>query len=151
MTTVWAGLLFAFSYFLTKYAFEIQDFWSAFIWMRAGSLLAAIVLLFDFDARNDIVKLFKKLSWGKFFAFAGTMVLAALAFVLLNCAFSLGSVTLANALQGSQYVLLVGLVIIGGRLFPRLVKEKIEGLELIQKSAGIILIISGIAILASSL
>jgi drug/metabolite transporter (DMT)-like permease len=143
-----AGLAFAASFVLTKYIFDTQPFISGFIWIRVGSFALAAILLLNPKTWQAMKTIVKKMSLSIKGAFVGQMILGALAFILINYAISLASVSLVNALQGVQYALLIILVIIGTKFFPKLIKERITGWILVQKIIAIGLISAGIAILA---
>jgi drug/metabolite transporter (DMT)-like permease len=143
-----ASFLFALAYFLTKFAFDTQPFWSAFIWIRLGSFLAAVILILLPKNRALFRGFTKKINWRILLPFAGIFCLTALAFVMLNYAISIASVSLVNALQGVQYAFLVLLVIVGKYLFPKYIKEKIGSWVLVQKIAAIILIGAAVGLLS---
>ncbi|HCC22834.1 TPA: hypothetical protein DF272_01495 [Candidatus Falkowbacteria bacterium] len=145
---VLSGFTFALSYFLTKFAYDTHDFVSAFVWMRAGSLIGALVLLLDSKARAATWMIVRKTSIKVKISILGVMALAAAAFVLLNWGISLASVSLVNALQGVQYAFLIIIVILGNLFLPKLIKEKIRGWALAQKILAIVFIGGGIALLA---
>ncbi|PIR94501.1 hypothetical protein COT97_00970 [Candidatus Falkowbacteria bacterium CG10_big_fil_rev_8_21_14_0_10_39_11] len=145
--TVLSGFTFAISYFLTKFAYETHDFVSAFVWMRVGSFIGALVLLLDPKAREATMRIVKKTSAKIKISFIGVMTLAAAAFLLLNWGISLASVSLVNALQGVQYAFLIIIVILGNIFLPKIIKEKIRGWVLIEKIFAIFLIAGGIVLL----
>jgi len=143
-----AAFLMASSFVLTKFIFTYQPFISGFIWIRIGGFLMAI-LLFLWPRNRQIIletaKTIKIKTVGLFFSNKG---LAALAFILLNYAIYLGSVTLVNALQGVQYVFLLVLAIILSIKFPQILREQISREVIIQKIIAILFISFGLCILA---
>ena len=148
MMSLGSGFLFAAAFVLTKYIFETQPFISGFIWVRAGSFLATIFLLLNMSTWQSLKQIVKKTTAKIKWAFVAQMILGAIAFIMLNYAMSIASVSLVNALQGVQYAILIILVIIGTKYFPKLIQEKIFGWILVQKIIAIILISLGIALIA---
>ena len=74
--------------------------------------------------------------------------LSALAFISLNNAIFLGSVSLVNALQGVQYVFLLMIALVLSKQFPQIIKEQISQGAVLQKIMAILLIALGLGILA---
>lgn len=79
--------------------------------------------------------------------FVSNKILAAGAFILLNYAISLGSVTVVNALQGVQYVWLLLLAAAISLWWPRLFQEEFSRVSLWQKVGGTVLVCVGLVLL----
>jgi uncharacterized membrane protein len=79
--------------------------------------------------------------------FFGVRLAAAVAFILLNWAISLGNVSLINALQGTQYVFLLLIVIMLAKKFPRFIDEEIGRGVILQKTIGVVLVGMGLYLL----
>ena len=79
--------------------------------------------------------------------FIGNKALGAGTVMLQNYAISLGSVTVVNALQGTQYLFLLVLAVIVSRWWPQLWAEEVGRVALWQKLSGIILISAGLALI----
>ena len=79
--------------------------------------------------------------------FLGVRFAAALAFILLNWAISLGNVSLINAMQGTQYVFLLFIVIILAKKFPQFINEEIGRGVMMQKMIGVVLVGIGLYLL----
>jgi drug/metabolite transporter (DMT)-like permease len=145
---VLAAVLTGIFYVLAKFVFLHQPFLSGFIWTRMGSLLAALLLLI-FPKNRKIIFAHSqnlKLKTGGLFVF--NKALAGGAFILLNYAVFLGSATLVNAIQGTQFVFLLILAVILSKNYPRVLKEKLTRTILIQKISAIIIIGTGLLMLA---
>lgn len=142
------ALLFGFFYVSVKFIFLNQPFISGFIWTRMGSFLAALGLLIPSKNRELIFGTTKTLEIKMGGLFIFNKALAGLAFILLNYAISLASVTLVNALAGIQYVFLLILVILLSKNLPFILEEKITWPIMIQKISAIFLIGLGLLILA---
>jgi len=143
-----SALFFAGYYVLIKYIYSTQPFVGAFAWSRLGSFIAALLILFVPDWRSAIIdyqrgqKSPKNLSF-----FLAVRVMAALAFIMLNWAISMGNVALINSLQGTQYVFLILLVIFLSSRYPKILKEELGGGVLMQKAMGTAMIIIGLYML----
>mgnify|MGYP000907637488 CR=1 FL=1 len=126
-----------------------QPFIGAFVWSRLGSFLGVLVIL--------IVPTWRKLikdseSSGhrtprQLVFFLAVRLAAAAAFILLNWAVALGNVSLINALQGTQYVFLLIIVILLARKFPHVIKEEIGKGVMLQKLIGVVLVTMGLYLL----
>lgn len=152
--SVIAAILFAVSFVLAKYVYMDMPFWSGFIWIRAGSFLTAVLFIFLFkkEILNEILKKPKiaetKKNAAVFFinqgVGAGANILNNWAIALAPLAF----VPIVSALQGTQYVFLLLFAVFLSLKFPQVMKEEISRRTLLQKTAAILLIGAGLAILA---
>ena len=149
INSVASSLLFASYYVLIKYIYMHQPFIGAFVWSRLGTFIGTMLILLVPDWRRLIVKSQKDQTSPKSLTFFFSVrLLAALAFIMLNWAISLGdNVAMINALQGVQYVFLLILVIILSKKFPKIIKEELSGGILAQKLIGASLICIGLYML----
>jgi len=142
-----AAIFFSASYVLTKYIFLTQSFWNALIWIKIGSFLAAIFLIFSKDVKKNVLMARQKISkktLGVLVLNQG--VLSVSSGILLNWAVflaPLSGIVIINALQGTQYLFLFVLALILSFKFPNFLKEDISKKVILQKSAAIFLIILG--------
>lgn len=141
------AFLFAFSFVLTKFVFIEQSFISGFIWIRLGGILGACMLFLIPNTRRAILKTSKSVKIKIGGLFLSNKALSAFAFVLLNYAIYLGSVSLVNALQGVQYVFLLIIVLFLSKKFPQIIKEQISRRVIFQKAIGILFIVFGLGVL----
>jgi drug/metabolite transporter (DMT)-like permease len=148
--SLFAGALFAGAFVLSKFAFDTQPFLSSFIWIRLGSFLAAVLLLLHPKILKDTWRFGKSALKNNKLILAITVVLSVLGFVLLNWAIAIGSVTIANSLQGVQYVFLLVAALLATKFFPKIYSEKFTRNILIQKIVAIILISAGVIVLSFS-
>ena len=133
---------------LAKISYSNLGFWPGFIWIRIGSFLAALLLLFFKDVRSEAFKK-KQSSFTKKTGtiFISVQVIGAGAVILQNWAIALAPaafISFVSALQGIQYAFLF----IFGLLFHRFLKEKVSKRAVLQKLFAIVLIGIGLAILA---
>jgi len=151
LTAVIAAALFALYYVLAKQVFSDQligrHFIAAFAYSRFGSFLAALLFLLVPVYRKEIFGAHKTAGTAGGVLFVINKVLAAVSFIALNYSVKLGSATLVNAMQGIQFVFLLGLVILLSHKFPKIIKEEFNRKILIQKIIAVALIISGMAVL----
>lgn len=143
-----SALFFAAYYVLIKYIYTTQPFIGGFVWSRMGTFAGVILILFVPDWRKLIFKQRKTVQAPKNIGYFITVrVLAAVAFIMLNWAVSLGNVALTNSLQGVQYVFLMLIVFFLARKFPKILNEELGGRVLLQKIIGATLIMTGLYML----
>jgi len=136
----------------TKYTYDYQNFWSAFIWSRLGAVGMALLFLVPKNSRREIMagitqrgnNKSKEVRRKDQIFVVGNQIVGAGGSVLQNYAISLGPIALINALQGTQYafLLLMGFLITVWR--PRLLKENITPVAIVLKLAAILLISLGL-------
>lgn len=148
LIAVLSALLFAISFVSTKFIFTEQPFINGFVWIRLGGILGACLLFLGPNMRRAILETSKSVKIKTGSLFVSNKVFSALAFVLLNYAIYLGSVSLVNALQGIQYAFLLILVFFLSKKFPQIIKEQISRKVIFQKIIAILLISFGLGILA---
>jgi len=143
-----SAFFFAVYYVLIKYIYMNQPFVGSFVWSRLGTFIGVIFILLIPDWRKAIkenrayARAPKNLSF-----FLLVRLLAAAAFIMLNWAISLGNVAMVNALQGTQYIFLILLVLMLSARFPRILSEELGRGVLIQKMVGVILVSLGLWVL----
>lgn len=142
--SVLAALLFAVSQVLMKFVFNNDTFVNSFMWRGFGAVLGASFLLLPAKPRKAILGSFKVSNAKTGFIFIAGQVAAVLSFILVNYAFSLGPVSLVNALSGIQYAFLFGFIAFLSRKFPKLLKEPLKPGIVRQKVLSIILITAGV-------
>lgn len=143
-----SALLFASYYVLIKYIYMEQPFVGAFVWSRLGTFIGTMFILFVPDFRRMIFEHQKgQKSPANLGFFLSVRLLAAIAFIMLNWAISLGNVALVNSLQGVQYVFLLAIVLFLSSRFPKIMKEELGGGVLVQKIIGAGLVCTGLYML----
>ena len=135
----------------SKYAYNTQEFASAFIWIRLGTFLAVLVFLFRKNWRQEIKKDLKQSKKNKKspLIFFGTQGLGAIGSILQNYAVALGSVALVTSLQGLQYAFILIFLFIISLFKPNIIKEDNSGKIILQKVLAIILIAIGLYFIAN--
>jgi uncharacterized membrane protein len=148
-----SGVFFA-GYFATmKFVYSNTDsFLATFVYSRVAEALLALVVLYPFvlaGKKKDmqVASAGKKKSLVIGSVFISNKILAAGSFLLLNYAINLGSVSVVNALQGTQYLLLLLLAVMVSAWWPKLFKEEISRVVMGQKVLGIIFLGAGLAFL----
>ena len=142
-----ASLLFAISLTLQKYIFTNVNFASGLMWTRLGFFAASASFLISRKSRGYIFKAPKETTSGNKFVYLAARISGGAAWFLQNYAIKLGSVSLVNALQGTQYIFLLGIASVLSVKFPKILKEKIPLRIMVQKIAAIVLISTGLLIL----
>ena len=143
---LFASLFFAAFWVITKYIFLGTNFVSGLIWVRIGVALIALTLLFSKKNRELIFsktretkpKIAGLFMLGRIINVAGSL--------FLYWAVFLGSVSLASAFQGIQYVFVLILALLLFRKIPSL-KEQFNQEFLFQKIVSVSLICLGLVIL----
>jgi len=147
-----AAIFFAFGFLLMKRVYLTQPFISGFIWMRLGGVLTGLLFLVLGNIKETVFQK-KPITQKKvLLPFIFAQVFSAGAFFLQNYAVVLArldQIPLINALEGTRYLFLLGLVFILAKKAPHLLKEEMEGRVLKQKLIATLLIIIGFAFLAS--
>ncbi len=156
INSVVSSLFFAAYYVLIKHIYDHQPFIGGFVWSRMGSFLGALLILLvpawraKISKRTKTKKKIKKTAWNVFF-FLFIRLMAAIAFILLNRAISLGNVALVNSLQGVQYVFLFLIVLFLSSKYPKTIKEEWGSSVILQKTLGALLIGVGLYMLATNI
>lgn len=146
-----SGLFFAAYYVLIKYIYLNQPFIGGFVWSRLGTFIGVLLMLFIPDWRRSIIREQRGIKTPRNMAlFLTIRLLAALAFIMLNWAISLGSVALINSLQGAQYISLILIVIFISSHFPRISEEELGRGVLFQRMIGTVLVCLGMYMLATA-
>jgi drug/metabolite transporter (DMT)-like permease len=147
-----SSIFFAISNAATKWVFDASDFISGFFWIRVGAFIAGLLMLTNVASRNELKKLFsrknkiqnKRAASG----FLSAQVTGGVGVILINYAFSIGSVTLTNAMQGIQYVFLFLIILSLGIFYPKFIKENLSKKVLVINLAAIIAISIGLYFIA---
>ncbi len=142
-----AALFFAGSYVLSKYIYSYHPFINGFIWIRLGGVIGALILFILPFSRRAIIRTSDKVKLKTGGLAVVNKGLSGLAFIMLNYAIFLGSVTLINALQGIQYIFLFIIALFLSKKFPSIIREQINQSAVMQKTIAIIFIVTGLGIL----
>ncbi len=147
---IFAAILFALSFVLTKYIFDNYNLISGLIWTRIGFFAVALSFLIPKDVRTAVFNAPKQTSTGNKYLYYGARVSGSVAGFLQNYAISLGSVTIVNAMQGTQYALLLVGTIALSKYFPKILKEEVSRAIILQKLFAIAMISTGLYLLTHS-
>lgn len=152
--TVIAGILIAVSFIIFKYLYGKDNFINVFIWTRLGLFAGALSLLFFPWWRKVIWKSFhsfnhpQKENRRTGFIFVANKILGGVGSALTHLAVSLGSVVVVNALVAVEYVFVFILGLALSLKFPVIFQEKTTRRNILQKTLGICIIISGIVLIS---
>ncbi len=144
---VLAAIFFSLHFTLLKYTFEQTAFIPGLVYTRLGFWVVSFALLIPKDVRRAIFSTPKSTSTGNKFLYLGARITGGVGGFLQNYAISLGSVMIVNAMQGTQYALLLVGTIFLSKKYPKILSEKITKSILAQKIFAIILISLGLIIL----
>jgi drug/metabolite transporter (DMT)-like permease len=151
---VLAGILLALAYTLFKKFYAGDNFINVFVWTRLGVFAGAVSFLLIPTFRkaifSSLVK-FKKPNrdhkkTGLLFIF--NKALGGIGSIILNYSFSLGNITVINALISIEYtfVFLLGIGFTFWR--PEIFREKIDRKSLVQKMAAIGIVAAGVVLVS---
>jgi len=102
-----SALFFALSSVLTKYTFNHSNFISGMIWTRIGFLIPILPILAFRENRKKIFNAPKEAGVKNVVLYYSSRVTGTAGGFLQNYAVSLGSVSIVNALQGTQFAFLL--------------------------------------------
>lgn len=150
-----SGLLFALFFTFQKDVYNAYPFLTGLVTVRLIQAILGLVILGPFlifaktpKEKKPKTKVPRKKQKPIIASvFLGNKVMSAGAGFLQQYAVSLGSVTLVNALQGTQYVFLLALAVLFLYKFPRLMREELSRVTFVQKITGIILVAVGVVLL----
>lgn len=149
-----ASLFLALNFVFAKYVYNMFPFWQGLIWIKIGSLIAALFFFFSREVREEIFK--KKEKKYSFTKKTGALFIinqgfGAMAAILQNWAIALAGISFVSiviALQGIQYLFLFIFALLLSWKFPKILKEETSKKIIIQKIISILLICAGLAMLA---
>jgi len=139
-----SALFFALTSVLTKYTFERSNFISGMIWTRMGFVLPLPFILAFRKNRIAIFNAPKEAGIKNAALYYSSRATGTIGGFLQNFAVSLGSVSVVNALQGTQFVFLLGLTSFLSIYFPKVLKERINAQTIVLKLSAIALISCGL-------
>lgn len=168
-----SAILFGLYFALAKFLFTTQPFVSAFLWVKIGGAIFALLFLFSphvrkvlfeykksppkkagpvkkllASKRNPFASLFSNGAGGIFIAKNTAGGLAALLQHLALSGTRFGEAALVNALQGFQFALVFLMAIFFTKMFPSVIKEEIAPKALGIKLLGLAFVVAGITVLA---
>jgi len=148
-----AAFLFSSYFVMAKYVYLEQPFLNGLIWTRLGGVLLAIFLFVIWpDIKRDIFAKQDGLHKKSLIIIAANQTAGAGAGILQNWAIALAPlayVAFINALQGVQYVFLLALSAFLSFKFPQILNEFLSKKIIVQRIVAILLIVSGLALLAT--
>lgn len=139
-----SAIFFALASVLTKYIFEHSNFITGMVWTRIGFLLPLPFILIFKKNRNAIFNAPKQAGVRNAALYYSTRITGTVGGFLQNYAVSLGSVSVVNALQGTQFAFLLGLTSFMSIYFPKVLREKINFGTITLKLAAIGLLSIGL-------
>ncbi len=144
-----SAAIFALAYVTLKLTFEHTNFISGLIWSRLGALLASLLLLAIPGTYRRWRQSMGQSTNGLKLVFLGGQISAALSGLFITYAITKQSVTLVNALQGLQYVFLLGLAVLVSWRYPEFFRDEFSGRTLARKVLGTVAIGVGLWLVAA--
>lgn len=151
-----AGALMAASLVILKESYLLSNFATGFFWSRMGMFFTGMSLLLFPALRHQIfsgsdrhAKPTKRNATTATLFFMNK-AFAGLGAFLIAYAVSLGPVIFVQGLNGVQFALVFLLAIPLSMRYPEIFREKIDRNTIIQKTAAIVLIVLGVALVATS-
>ena len=147
-----AGLFFAISHVAVKYSYDAYGFFNGFVWTKLPIGIFGAMLLLSPTVRAIFNKKTKTtsekaVSRKRSALIAVNISLGVAGSILLQYAMALGSVSLVNALAGVQYAMLIVVVALMSKFFPKIIKESFTRKEIIQKAVAVFIISIGLFLL----
>ncbi|MBI4049363.1 MAG: DMT family transporter [Candidatus Doudnabacteria bacterium] len=142
-----SAALMALTAVFSKHIFEVSNFVSGMVWTRMSFLPVALLFLLTPQNRRRIFNAPKQAKPRNIFIYYASRFSGNVAGFMQNYAVSLGSVTVVNALAGTQFMFLLGLTTFLSYYFPAVLKEEVTSHILVQKIAAILLISGGLVLL----
>ena len=149
--SITAAFFLAISFVLAKYVYLAQPFLQGLIWINIGGFFTALLFLLSKEARDNLFQIKMLMSKKTATIFISNQAMGAGAAILQFWAIALAPLAylaFVNALQGTQYVFLLGLAVLLSVKFPQILKEEISREVIFQKITAILLIGAGLVLLA---
>lgn len=159
LSSLGSGFCFAVHFITAKVVYNsFEPFLAAFAYVRvmvavAGIVLFGIPLLLLSRRRSGPVRNSQRsrgISISVACAFVVSKSIAAGSLILQNYAILVGSVAVVNALHGIQYGVILLLALIGSRYVPHLYPEPLNTNSIAKRVIGILLVSSGLVLLATT-
>ena len=139
-----SGFFIGIAYVAAKHIFNVTDFWSGVLWLRATDFVA-LAVLFAPSIRKDFFQTFKSMKSSVKGLLGFKMIIDFSAFIISDIAILLGPVALVSALaSASAPVFVFALVLMASVYFPNTVKEKVDRNAILIKILAILMIMAGI-------
>ncbi len=151
-----SGLFFAISYVSAKYLYDKYGFMTGFVWSRFFIGVSGLIFLLNKETwracfvptwwsrlKNKLAV--KKKQNNGLIIF--NKILAVVAVLSIQYATAIGSVSLVSALNGLQYGVLILLVMLLSRFWPKVFKEDYTTTEVAQEFLAVVLIGVGLILL----
>jgi len=142
-----SALFFALTSVLTKYIFLQSNYISGLVWPSLGFLLPVPFILMIKENREAIFNAPKEAGVKNTALYYSSRASGTLGGFLQKYAVSVSSVTLVNALQGTQFVFLLAMTTFVSIYFPKVLKERINAETIALKLTAIVLISCGLFLL----
>jgi transporter family protein len=142
---IFGSFLLSINYVLTKYLLNFTDYWTIFSYVRIGSFLTLIPILYlNFPELMLTVRKHGKKAVG-LMSLAEILNLAAVLFITIAAA--IGFVSLVNALSSVQPFFVLLFAVILSVFYPKILKEEIGKSVILLKITAIALMFAGVILI----
>lgn len=131
---------------LLRFAFTHSNFVSGFFFSRLGFFIGGLIILFVW--RSEIRSQWKVLTTKMRIVVIGNQAIAFSGHMFYYLALSLASAVLVQSVLAAQGVIVLLIASIVSYINPKLVGEAIDKVSFVQKSIGVLLVCTGITLLA---
>jgi len=140
------SFLFSLYYIILKFILGYVAFWDVFVWVWIFQLILVSLFAFSGKIRKDF-----KYHWGKtnrrdWTIISANMAVGVIAVVSYNLAVKIGPISLIQASENVQMIFVFAFMLLFTRFYPHIIKERFDKWALIQKIAGMALIIAGVLV-----
>lgn len=147
LSTTHAALMFGLHYVVFKSFIELTNFDNAFLWTRLGIVFVALSMLLIPEYWHKITARTARAKKRDGLLILGNKLLAGFASIVLLKAIEFGDVALVQALGGLQYLFLLMISLVFGRMLGRDFGENVTTRDMVHKIFSIPLIAIGFFLL----
>lgn len=144
---VLAGLFFAGSYVASKYLYNDLGFVGGIVWSKGILGLGGLSLLLFPIVKNEVLHKNNSTPKSKRGIILANLSLSVVGVFLIQYALSIGSASIVSAFEGLKYAILIILVALITKFFPKILKEEYAKGEMRQEMLAIVLIGVGLVLL----
>jgi len=138
---IFGAVLYALHSVIIKYLLGFADVWTVFSYSKAGMLLVLIPVCWKFFP--ELISMVKEHGKKSVFVMGVSEFLGVLGYCLLVFAFSLGPVTLVNALASVQPFFVLLFTVLFSLFFPRILSEGLNRQAIMLKLIAMIFMFAG--------
>lgn len=139
------NLAYATEAIVAKYLLQFTDFWTVFGYLKIGSFLGCLPIFYL--AYKEFKIVINQFGYRPVIFITINETLSEVSFFIVTFAYTLGSVTLINALTATQSFFVLAFAVIFSLFFPRILKEEVKPKTVLLKLVAIILMFIGVILI----